>query len=75
MENLTVRELHANLAYAIKEGLGNKKIYIASDEEGNCFNPLFFGITSEKSEIDAFKRMGCISLLDKDNIEDEVLLG
>lgn len=72
---LTVRDLYANLGIKIKQGYGDHKIYISSDEEGNSFNPCFFGCTTDKQEIKETEKWCCIDYLDGDNADNIVLLG
>lgn len=75
MENLTIKDLYRNLGVYIKAGLGDRKIYISSDEEGNEFNPLWFGITADKSEIEMTESVCFINYNDGDNKDNIVLLG
>ena len=42
---LTIDELYKALANARKDGLGNKKILLSIDDEGNGFHECFFAIT------------------------------
>lgn len=44
-ETITVHELMAHCKAAIGRGLGNKKILISSDDEGNEYHELFFAFT------------------------------
>lgn len=43
--HLTIDELYAILAEEKKNGNGKKKIMISTDDEGNGYHPLFFGVT------------------------------
>lgn len=45
MKALTIEELHAVLGEAIKKGQARKKILIPSDDEGNSYHEMFFGIS------------------------------
>ena len=74
-KNLTVKELYANLGECIKRGYENHKVYISSDEEGNSFNPLFYGVTTSKEDIEGYMEMGCIYPVYKDSADNIVLLG
>lgn len=51
MEQLTVLDLFKALEAEVRNGNGNKLIVVADDNEGNGFHGLFFGITSEESDI------------------------
>ena len=72
---LTVRELYINLAMKIKAGYGDHKIYISSDEEGNSFNPCFYGCTTDKTEIEQTEKWCYINYIHEDNADNIVLLG
>lgn len=70
---LTIVELMKECQKQISLGNGDNEIYISSDEEGNHFNPCFFGFTdNSKGDIDAYKKMFCI---DCENTNKVVLLG
>lgn len=45
MGQLTVKELAAMLAEAVRGGYGDKKIVISDDNEGNGYHGLFYGLT------------------------------
>lgn len=75
MENLTITDLHKYLSVCIKKGLGDKKIYISSDEEGNSFNPLWYGVTIDTDEIEATEQVCFINYTSGDNKDNIVLLG
>lgn len=45
MGQLTVKELAAMLAEAVRNGYGDKKIVISDDNEGNGYHGLFYGLT------------------------------
>ncbi len=45
MGQLTVKELAAMLAEAVRKGYGDKKIVVSDDNEGNGYHGLFYGLT------------------------------
>ena len=51
MEALTINQLAALCADAKSKGLGNKKILISDDDEGNGYHELFFGITTNLEDM------------------------
>ena len=70
---LTVRDLLNECIKQIQLGNGNKKIFLATDEEGNGFHPCYFGFTdNNKGDIDAYKKMFCIDCEDTNKV---ILLG
>lgn len=76
---ITVNELSKILNEAKKNGLGNKRIMISSDDEGNEYHELFFGLTTEEEEIkemfsDKYSPMLPYGVTLK-NLKDYVLLG
>ena len=72
---LTVKDLYTNLGIKIKQGYGDRRVYISSDEEGNSFNPLFFGCTTDQHEIKETEQYCYINYIHNDNAENIVLLG
>ena len=48
MKALTVNELLSECLHLQKEGKGNQRILISSDDEGNGYHELFFGFTLTK---------------------------
>lgn len=44
MEALTVNQLASALEYLKKKGMGDKKIMLSSDDEGNEYHLMFFGV-------------------------------
>ena len=51
MEQMTVRKLYLLLAQEVQKGNGEKAIIVADDNEGNAFRRLFYGITSDLTDI------------------------
>jgi len=51
MKALTVNQLYAIFQEAKHKGLGNKKIMVSSDDEGNEYHELFFGITENVADV------------------------
>ena len=47
MNTITVDELYKALAQARKAGLGNKKIMLSNDDEGNGYHECFFSVTTD----------------------------
>lgn len=73
---ITVDQLYAVLADARKRGLGSKKIMISSDDEGNEYHELFFGITENVADVFSgayapFPPFG----VTENNINEYVILG
>ena len=42
---LTIKELHSALGNAIKDGYGDRKILLSSDDEGNSYHEMFFAMS------------------------------
>lgn len=76
MDAITVNQLHAILADAKKRGLGSKKIMLSSDDEGNEYHELFFGITENVRDVfgGAYSPLPPYGV-DGSNIDDYVILG
>lgn len=55
MTQITVKELATILQEEVREGNGNKVIVVADDPEGNGYHGLFFGITSDKEDLEAVR--------------------
>lgn len=51
MEQLTVKKLYLLLAQEVQKGNGDRTIVVADDNEGNSFHGLFYGITSDVTDI------------------------
>ena len=48
---ITIDQLYLMLEKAKEDGLGSKKILISSDDEGNEYHELFFGITENVADV------------------------
>ena len=70
---ITVSVLKKLCNEAIKSGYGNRAIYLATDDEGNFFRPMFYGFTASGEDIHAYMDMGCIDDAVKSN--EIILLG
>lgn len=46
MEAMTVKELAAHCNALLKQGQGDKKVYITCDDEGNGVHALYFQFTT-----------------------------
>lgn len=46
MEAMTVKELMGHCEALIRQGQGDKKVYITRDDEGNGVHPLYFQFTT-----------------------------
>ena len=51
MGALTVNQLIKELQKAKESGLGEKKILISEDDEGNGYHELFFGVTTNVADV------------------------
>lgn len=51
MQAITVTQLQAIIDDAVRKGLGSKHILISSDDEGNEFHELFYGISDNTKEM------------------------
>ena len=49
---LTIDELYSILRTERTKGNGKKKIMISTDDEGNGYHPLFFGVSFEDAKND-----------------------
>ena len=74
MNAITVQDMYICLKNAVNEGLGDKKILLSGDDEGNSFHECFFGISPTKDNIwgDAALPYG-VSMEDAE--ENYVILG
>ena len=70
---ITVKELYDHLADVIEKGYGNKHILISTDEEGNGYHPLFFGVTTDYDQIKMCANWGLFT--DNNDPDIVVLLG
>ena len=70
MKQLTINDLLRVCQQKVKEGHGNKKILISTDDEGNGYHELFYGINTNIREFEAISEMPFGI-----NLDDYVLLG
>lgn len=76
MDALTINQLAALCEKAKKKGLGNKKIMISSDDEGNEYHELFFGITENVKDIFGAQYAPFLPYgVSKDELDNYVILG
>ena len=69
-KTIIVNELLKECMRQVAKGNGEKRVFISTDDEGNGFHNLFYGLTDSQEDIDAYYKMGCIN--EKDNV---ILLG
>ena len=76
MKAITVDQLYMMLAEAKRDGLGSKKIMISSDDEGNEYHELFFGITDNVTDVfsGGYSPLPPFGVTEK-NINEYVILG
>lgn len=48
---IKVKDLYEVLKGAVRDGLGDKKILISNDDEGNGYHECFFGLSEVKGNI------------------------
>lgn len=70
MMTIKVQDLYYICKNEIEKGNGGKKILISSDDEGNSYHELFYGITDE---IDEYKEY--IYCVDEEDLKNYVILG
>ena len=70
---ITVSVLKKLCNEAVKNGFGNREIYLSTDDEGNFFRPMFYGFTESSEDIRAYLDMGCID--DEVKVDEIILLG
>lgn len=70
---ITVKELGQFCDKAMKDGFGDKKILITSDDEGNEYHALWYSFTTNPEEINDCKDAGLFH--DNFDPEEVVLLG
>lgn len=73
MEAVTVNRLYEVVKEAIADGLGDKKILIPSDDEGNDYRVMYFDFTVDPEEV-----RSCVessSALIKEPLDEFVILG
>ncbi len=49
---LTVKQLYNDCARAIKNGNGDKFVLITSDDDGNAYHALWYGLMDDESSVD-----------------------
>ena len=49
---LTIKQLYYECARAIKNGNGDKFILISSDDEGNAYHALWYGLMDNDNEVE-----------------------
>ena len=69
---ITVNELCEACEELKAKGMGNKEIYISSDDEGNSFHGLYYLFTTKQKDI---KEIAESSYIETDNIKNIVILG
>ena len=75
-ETITVDVLYAILKAARAKGLGGKKIMISSDDEGNEYHELFFGLTENVADVFSGEYAPLPPYgVDEKNLEEYVILG
>lgn len=75
---MTVKQLLGACQQQIARGNGNKEVFVAKDEEGNEFVPLYYEFTDSKDDIDAYISMGVVRFdksTESTTSNDIVLLG
>lgn len=75
---MTVKQLFGACQQQISRGNGNKEVFVAKDEEGNEFVPLYYEFTDSKDDIDAYISMDVIRFdksTESATSDDIVLLG
>ena len=73
MEVLTVNKLLEMCEELKANGMGDKRIYLSSDDEGNDFHALFYGFTFTPEKVKEYAD-GCMSIPDAE-VNNIVLLG
>lgn len=74
---ITVKRLKAICDNAIKNGLGDRKILISSDDEGNGYHELFFALSDCEDVLDESDAM-CVlpyGVTYEEAIKDYIILG
>ena len=70
---ITVNTLLRDLKTISKMGYGDRQLFVAIDDEGNGFRPMYFTVTINEDDIKAYCDMG---LVDGDvKPEDMIILG
>ena len=71
--HITVKMLSEFCDDAISKGLGNRKVLISRDDEGNDFHALYYGFTTDQENIQLIAE-DC-GLEDQYNLNEIILLG
>ena len=72
---VTVKQLHAALGEIIKNGGGNKDVYLVTDDEGNDYHPLWFTPMSDPSKVREFMESTCSGLSNCFDVDNAVVVG
>lgn len=74
INGMTVKELYMDCKTLIANGMGDKRIYISRDDEGNGFHTLYYSFTTDSEEVkDTLSWLG--EFVGDDEVKDIVLLG
>lgn len=71
---MKVKDLYMDCKTLIANGMGDKRVYISRDDEGNGFHALYYSFTTDSNEVkDTLSWLGeCVG---DDEAENIVLLG
>ena len=72
MEAITINELHKVLSKEIERGNGNKKLLVATDDEGNGYHPMFYAVSPTLGNVGISSLYG-VSY--RDAIENYMIIG
>jgi len=72
---LDVDTLYNELAILRQKGMGKKKVYLVTDEEGNDYTPLWFAPMSDPDSVKEFMEGSCSGLSRCSDPGNAVLLG
>ena len=70
---LTIKELHSALGNAIKDGYGDRKILLSSDDEGNSYHEMFFAMSMARDCVSSDSQLPYGVTLDEANNEYVIL--
>ena len=51
MGQITVKDLYRDLRQLMREGRGDDYVVVSSDEEGNAYHGIFYGVTDDAKTI------------------------
>ena len=71
---IKVKDLYASLGKLVKKGMGEKDLYLVSDDEGNDYRPMYFGATADTETVKGIMEVSCSGMCGL-NPENIVLLG